>query len=55
VWGVPGAVAGTVIGTGLQGRLPARTTRLVFAMLFGAIGVVFVAAFGLGFGPSALS
>jgi uncharacterized membrane protein YfcA len=55
VWAVPGAVVGAVIGTGLQGRLPARATRLVFAALFGAIGVVFVAVFGLDPGPSTLS
>jgi uncharacterized membrane protein YfcA len=55
VWAVPGAVVGAVIGTFLQGRVPDRTTRLLFASLFGVIGAVFLAVFGLGMGAGSLT
>lgn len=56
-WAVPGAVIGAILGTHLQGRIPERATQRFFAGLFGLIGVVFVAVFGLGLGlgPSSLS
>lgn len=43
-WAVPGAVLGAVAGTHLQGRVPERAARQFFAVLFAAIGVVFVLA-----------
>lgn len=55
VWAVPGAVLGALVGTHLQGRVPERATQVFFAGLFGAIGVVFVAVFGLGVGPAVLT
>lgn len=48
VWAAPGAVAGAFIGTHLQGRVPERASRRFFAVLFGVIGLVFVAVFGFG-------
>lgn len=42
VWAVPGAVIGAVLGTHLQGRVPQRAARRFFAVLFGAIGMLFV-------------
>jgi uncharacterized membrane protein YfcA len=50
VWAVPGAIIGAVIGTALQGRIPARAAQAFFAGLFALIGVVFVAVVGFGFG-----
>jgi hypothetical protein len=52
VWAVPGAIIGAVIGTALQGRIPARAAQAFFAGLFALIGVVFVAVFGFGLGAS---
>lgn len=53
VWAVPGAVVGAVIGTHLQGRVPEKAARLFFAVLFGSIGIVFLAVFGFGPGMAA--
>ena len=55
VWAVPGAVIGAVVGTHLQGRVPDRAAQLFFAGLFGLIGMVFVAVFGLGMGGDLLA
>ncbi len=54
VWAVPGAVVGAVLGTRLQGRVPEVAAKRFFAGLFGLIGVVFVAVFGLGVGSAHL-
>lgn len=54
VWAVPGAVIGALLGSRLQGRIPERRSQQFFAGLFGLIGVVFVAVFGLGLGPDNL-
>jgi uncharacterized membrane protein YfcA len=45
VWAVPGAVAGALIGTHLQGRVSERATRLFFSGLFAAVGIAFLLAF----------
>jgi uncharacterized membrane protein YfcA len=45
VWAVPGAVAGAVIGTRLQGRVSEKAARLFFSGLFAAIGIAFLLAF----------
>jgi uncharacterized membrane protein YfcA len=55
VWAVPGSLVGAFLGTHLQGRIPARVTRLFFATLFGLIGLTFLAVFGLGLGAARLS
>jgi ABC-type transporter Mla subunit MlaD len=39
----------------MQGRIPERLTQRFFAGLFGLIGIVFVAVFGLGLGPDTLA
>lgn len=54
VWAVPGAVGSAYIGTFRQGRVPERATRLGLAGLFGLIGIVFLAVFGLGVGAASL-
>ena len=43
VYTVPGVVIGGQIAPRLQGKVPQRTTELVFATLFGSIGVLFLA------------
>lgn len=45
VWAVPGAVLGAVLGTHLQGRVSEWASRIFFATLFIAIGIVFLVAF----------
>jgi uncharacterized membrane protein YfcA len=45
VWAVPGAVAGAILGTGLQGKVSPRLTRWFFSGLFLIIGVTFLLAF----------
>lgn len=45
VWAVPDAVLGAWFGTFLQGRVPERASRLFFAVLFAAIGIIFILAF----------
>jgi uncharacterized membrane protein YfcA len=44
-WAVPGAIAGAVIGTRLQGRVSKDAARRFFAGLFAAIGITFLLAF----------
>lgn len=47
VWAVPGALIGASTGPRLQGRINERASRLFFAAVFAAIGVVFLVAFTL--------
>lgn len=54
VWAVRGAVVGAFVGTFLQGRIPERITRLLFAGLSGTLGLVFLAVFGFGVGAESL-
>ena len=42
VWAVPGAIVGAQIGSRLQGRFAEGRTELFFALLFGAIGIIFL-------------
>jgi uncharacterized membrane protein YfcA len=45
VWAVPGAVAGAMVGTRLQGRVREDTARRFFTALFALIGLTFLLAF----------
>jgi uncharacterized membrane protein YfcA len=45
VWAVPGAVAGAMVGTRLQGRVREDTARRFFTGLFALIGLTFLLAF----------
>ena len=42
MWAVPGAIVGAQIGSRLQGRFAEGRTELFFALLFGAIGIIFL-------------
>lgn len=55
VWAVPGTVVGALLGTYLQGRIQEDATRRFLAVLFGLIGLMFVAVFGFGLGPASLA
>ncbi|NUR05230.1 MAG: TSUP family transporter [Streptomyces sp.] len=45
VWAVPGAVAGALVGTRMQGKVSEDAARRFFAGLFLLIGVTFLLAF----------
>ncbi len=55
MWAVPGTVVGALLGTNLQGRIQEDATRRFLAVLFGLIGLMFVAVFGFGLGPASLA